>query len=149
MTGAIDRLTTRADDALRRSLGTAVVNRADIRVRRPANGARRGGSEDAPLCGVHLRDRPVRIGKAADSSAGAIAAHAAALLSRGARVAAANANSSKVAAPSDANAAQCSAGMLSRCIHDLTVWMETLRARATSSAVPAAFTMSACVCIPK
>lgn len=59
-----------------------------------------------------------------------------------ARWAAASANCSRDATPSRANAAQCSDGILSRCIHERTVWIETPRDRATASAAPAAFTMS-------
>ena len=62
-------------------------------------------------------------------------------------LAAAKPSSSKVAFPSPTKPAQCSAGMLFRLIHDLTVWTDTPRAQATSSAVPARFTISECVCI--
>lgn len=58
------------------------------------------------------------------------------------REAAASANSSRDATPSRANAAQCSAGMLLRLIHERTVCTDTPRARATASAAPARLTMS-------
>jgi hypothetical protein len=75
--------------------------------------------------------------------------HAAWPCSTGAReAAAASASSWRDAFLSDAKPAQCSAGMLSRAIHDRTVWTDTLRLKAVWDNVPAAFTMSRCVLIP-
>ena len=63
---------------------------------------------------------------------------------RSRRCSAAFANSSNAAHWLRTKPFQCSAGMLLRCFHDLTVWIETFRSAATAS-TPASLTICACV----
>lgn len=68
MTGAIDRLAARADDALRGDSRAAGIKRANVAMRRCASALR-----------VDFSNRAVRIREGADSGAGTVVDHAAVL----------------------------------------------------------------------
>lgn len=90
---------------------------------------------------VQALRRKVSAGEAAERHAACFSASRSARR-RAAAITSYSASSSSVARPSSANAAQCSLGMLSRTIQDLTVKGDTPRLVATSSGLPAAFTIS-------
>lgn len=97
----------------------------------------------------HFLDRGVRIGKGADRGCGAVGHAAACSAGVGALrglIAAAAANSSRVATPSFASADQCSGVIRPRRIHDRQVWIEAPVTLSSRSA-PAAVAISECVLI--